>query len=641
MSKGRATYLQKVLKSGKYYKPGKGYVTLDEETKNKYSQEIKVLASGGYLSQSNDYNNYVDQTGELTDDAINNLKTQQNTLNGTGYGISQNSAVGSTALKGASVGANIGSSILPGWGTVIGGAVGAIGGGLVGNKKYKKGLEDYEETQDINSKTIDKQVEDLRIKQDIRKTEAYNDLTHVYNTEGTGNVNFFGAKGGVIPKYNQGGNMNIVSGGVMQPLSSDTQKVVGNTHEEGGVKISNKSGKPIAEVEDEEVIKDGNLVYSERSGYADKAEKLSKKKAKYEAKLKSTNKFERVTAKRNIEKIDFELDEIFKLQELEKAQKEAQKEPQQGLGQKMAYGGPIDELNADLDYSLNGENIGYATKRSGNIALSPATTILDKNTNLPLEYQPNNVNVKSNNAQPNWGNVVNIGSSLLGTAANIALPLIDNVYNNEIIKKTPQIPIPELQKAKALKTNININPQLNEVDSGIKAYNTGVTRSSIDPQNRRANQLMANIKGIREKNNLRGQKENTETSLINQSRLNEQGIDTSNLAKIDKYNYDKMGRETGILSAQSQNVAQSVQDVQTSVRELNQMKLDDRKIMYDSMKYGDSGVTGYMLNDKEFTTGLKLDKNKQTSYKNLIKSSGRKDYIKQWNDLFPNNKIND
>ena len=138
--------------------------------------------------------------------------------------------------------------------------------------------------------------------------------------------------------------------------------------------------------------------------------------------------------------------------------------------------------------------------------------------------------------------------------------------------------MPELQKAAALKTTINVNPQLQEVDAGISAYNKGVTQSSIDPQNRRANQLMANIKGIREKNAIYGNKENVETGLTNQSKMNAQGIDTMNLAKIDKYNYDKMGREAGILSAKSQNVAQSVQDLQMGIRELNQMKLDDRRI---------------------------------------------------------------
>jgi len=371
-------------------------------------------------------------------------------------------------------------------------------------------------------------------------------------------------------------NLDVVKGGQSKTLASNVEKIEGDTHEEGGVILANQNGKQVAEVEGEEVIKDGNDVYSERLGYADEAEKIGKKKAKYEEKLNSSNKFERATAERMVERLEKDLEDLF-------AQQEAQKGEQVPTN---AYGGELAE-----------------------------------------------------GGKVNWGNVAGTALNVAGQVGQLAIPLLDNLYNKKQIDKIPEIPLPEFQKAREFDTEYNINPQLQEVDSSIKAYNTGVSRSSIQPQVTRANQLMANLKGMREKNVLRGNKENIESRLFNQSQINKQGVDAQNIAKREAFRMNKYLRTNEILGKESANVANAVEDVQLGIRDMNQRALDNRRITLDAAKYPDTGVSGQLLNDKKYVNSLRLNKNNQNQMKETIISSGRKDYIEQWNTLFPNNKI--
>jgi len=512
-------------------------------------------------------------------------------------------------------------------------------------------------------------------------------------------------------------------------------------------------------VEGEEVIKDGNDVYSERLGYANEAEKIGKKKAKYEEKLNSSNQFERATAERMVERLEKELEDLFTQQEIQEGRNV------QGVaaygGKLLATGGNVegdppysiydnekaslDSLNTyrkarsaqaiaadpswsagffgggDKDLSKNeayqnrlawskklanemspelkkyyDDNVkldkGHVLETYGNPStpftrlkkgkgkgnVTPAKSKSKKVTTddnkseyeganpqdslsykewqeLQMEYNkitpswlqapvsgvPREENELAEGGKVNWANVGSTALNVAGQVGQMAIPLLDNLYNRKQIDKIPEIPLPEFQKAREFDTEYNINPQLQEVDDTIKSYNTGVARSSIQPQVTRANSLIANIKGMKEKNLLRGQKENIESRLSNQSQINKQTVDATNIAKRENYRMNKYLRTNEILGMESANVANAVEDVQLGIRNMNQRALDNRKITLDAAKHSDTGVSGQLLNDKNYVTSLRLNKANQNQMKDTIISSGRKDYIEQWNKLFPNNKISD
>jgi len=481
------------------------------------------------------------------------------------------------------------------------------------------------------------QVNENRYNEEVRKRDLYNQQLQKYNTRKQNYLNNYSkylsaeqlkelndiqvkALGGKLKDK----DLNVVQGGESKEIANNVEKIEGNTHEQGGVKLANQDGKQVAEVEGEEIIKDGNDVYSERMGYADEAEKISRKKAKYEKKLNSSNKFERATAERMVERLDKQLDNLFEQQEIQKGieGKESQStERNEGEGLRMG-GRMYMKKGGKLEDELEGGE------------LKKVRDLIER-----LENKVGENDDDKNEKEFAGGGGLNTALNVAGQVGQLAIPLIDNLYNRKQIQKIPEIPLPEFQKAREFDTTYNINPQLEQVDNSIKAYNTGVARTSIQPQVTRANSLMANLKGLREKNLLRGQKENIETNLFNQSQANKQSIDSQNIAKRGQYRMNKYLRENEILGKQSANVANAVQDLQYGIRDINQRALDNRRITLDAAKYSDTGVSGQLLNDKQYVTSLRLNKSNQNQMKETIMSSGRKDYIEQWNKLFPNNKI--
>lgn len=80
-----------------------------------------------------------------------------------GGALSQNKhEIAGGALSGASTGAGIGTSILPGWGTLIGAGVGAIAGGVSGKLKQDKRIKD-EKQAEKDRLEYNKEVERIRM----------------------------------------------------------------------------------------------------------------------------------------------------------------------------------------------------------------------------------------------------------------------------------------------------------------------------------------------------------------------------------------------------------------------------------------------------------------------------------------------
>lgn len=135
-------------------------------------------------------------------------------------------------------------------------------------------------------------------------------------------------KDSITGYYNKGGKLATptfqTKGGKLKKLSSDMVVAKGNTHEESsidntsGIKLI-KNGKAFAEIEDEETIKDGKKVYSDRLTvdgnvtFAKAAANLAKKKSAIENSNSNNSQ---------VKKIDAQEDALFKKQEsMKKAKK--------------------------------------------------------------------------------------------------------------------------------------------------------------------------------------------------------------------------------------------------------------------------------------------------------------------------------
>lgn len=146
--------------------------------------------------------------------------------------------------------------------------------------------------------------------------------------------------------------------------------------------------------------------------------------------------------------------------------------------------------------------------------------------------------VKANNSstgrQPKAGSGFSIGSDLIRGATDLAGSIVSYKINKDMIDKMKINNYVPYQRYK-LKTNYNINPQLDssreQINSMIDESKHNTASSRIDLARR---QRYRNL-GIRNINEIYGQKENIETQLINQDILNAQRTSQQNTQFVNDY----------------------------------------------------------------------------------------------------------
>lgn len=193
---------------------------------------------------------------------------------GKGDPLTGRKSVGSYAAKGAISGAATGTSILPGWGTLIGGVIGGVAGWITGGSKKRKARKAM--GNEINA----------------NRTEAINYSASLAARdpslyEGNGAADYYGKYGGSMTKFGMGGTTEMssplaamyMSGGKAKSLSSDNAELVGRSHKQGGIHIPEMN----AEVEGGETTI-GDYVFSKKLGFADIHKPIAKAKGKIEAK---------------------------------------------------------------------------------------------------------------------------------------------------------------------------------------------------------------------------------------------------------------------------------------------------------------------------------------------------------------------
>lgn len=140
----------------------------------------------------------------------------------------------------------------------------------------------------------------------------------------------------------------------------------------------------------------------------------------------------------------------------------------------------------------------------------------------------------STGRQPKTASYFSIGSDLIRGAADLAGSIVSYKINKDMIDKMKINNYVPYQRYK-LKTNYNINPQLDSTREQINSmineskHNTASSRTDLARR-----QQYRNL-GIRNTNEIYGQKENIETQLINQDILNAQRTSQQNTQLVNDY----------------------------------------------------------------------------------------------------------
>ena len=168
--------------------------------------------------------------------------------------------------------------------------------------------------------------------------------------------------------------------------------------------------------------------------------------------------------------------------------------------------------------------INYPLYKSNNIKQEPVVETPPKTSNKFTNFFKN---------KDNLSDTIGIGSNILGSTLSYFAN--KRILNNMKAPIKPKIVAPVSYQATKLKTDVNINPQLDTLRNSSAIYNNSVdnntSSSRVALARKQANRLNIN----NQINALYGNKENQETELINRDRLQQQQTANQNIAQYNDY----------------------------------------------------------------------------------------------------------
>lgn len=368
---------------------------------------------------------------------------------------------------------------------------------------FTKPKRDKEDLSNYRAKIASEEEEKNRLERE--KQEKFEKEQQLQYSKGYNIVNpTTGRENAGIYKYG-GGLPKLVTGGNLIPVSSDTQKVVGASHEQGGVPIANKAGQPVAEVEGGESITD-EKVFTDRVEvspgitFAMMNEALGKKKGKFETKLASSDFREKNTAKREIQKIDSDINQLFELQ-----------------GQKVQALGLDNGNTQDMPKASFGADLG---KYASLLQYPYNANIIAKTPKIPKPVDDVNYNQVIMPMKTDY----NINSALLNNESNFR--------------------------------KLNKNLDENTSNSATARGNKLAAFSKVLSSNNDLYTLKENTQtDLINKSNTNSQ------TVINNNIANKQDIDNANIAKINNYNVANMQRDSDINKMKTDNFASLTKNI--------------------------------------------------------------------------------
>lgn len=211
-------------------------------------------------------------------------------------------------------------------------------------------------------------------------------------------------------------------------------------------------------------------------------------------------------------------------------------------GADVKYGTPLKEKKESL-YMTGIKNNSITPLRAGmeKIKSSPSTGggTQSKDGRWVGQYKTTNV-----------GDWIGLGSNLAGSVASYFM-------TKNAINKMPEPIKPIMAQAAKLKTRYNVEPQLTEIREAEQMNRSSVRRNtqSSNTSLAREQRLMNEARGAR--NTLYGQKENIETQLINQDRLNRQSVMRDNVRAYNEY----LNKVTATKMAQNEMRASNINNL--------------------------------------------------------------------------------
>lgn len=255
------------------------------------------------------------------------------------------------------------------------------------------------------------------------------------------------------------------------------------------------------------------------------------------------------------------------------------------------------------------------------------------NTSVPRAFAKRNRNItdpeklniayqKESSTYPNWfqrtyKNIRNyvrenpgIVEDAIGLTSNITSSLIGHGINRGMLNSLKYSSAPIPQRATKLKTRININPQLDKMRESLAAYERAVDANTASSRVALARKQRARLANVLSTNELYGDKENKETALINQDRLNQQEVANRNIDSYNAWAQGKTDFENSIRQQKAENNIALINNlnagIQNVINNIQQRRTEGRNIRATLLAYPNLPVeqllTSGLITQEEYNT---------------------------------------
>jgi hypothetical protein len=154
----------------------------------------------------------------------------------------------------------------------------------------------------------------------------------------------------------------------------------------------------------------------------------------------------------------------------------------------------------------------------------------------------------------------------IGIASNIVGSIIGYNANKKALKKMKYNKAPVNLIPSKLKTNININPQLDAIRDQQQAYERQIDANTASSRVALGRKQLSRLNTIKLLNNIYTNKENTETELINKDKLNQQAVVNQNITNYNTWKEKKNAFENAIIEKQSENTIGLINSINAGVQ---------------------------------------------------------------------------
>lgn len=154
----------------------------------------------------------------------------------------------------------------------------------------------------------------------------------------------------------------------------------------------------------------------------------------------------------------------------------------------------------------------------------------------------------------------------IGIASNIVGSIIGYNANKKALDKMKYTKAPVNLIPSKLKTNININPQLDAIRDQQQAYERQIDANTASSRVALGRKQLGRLNTIKLLNNIYANKENTETELINKDRLNQQAVANQNITNYNTWKEKKNAFENAIIEKQSENTIRLINSINAGVQ---------------------------------------------------------------------------